>query len=173
MDWAEFERAAPDLAAQVGAAFGRFGFGLAGTIRRDGTPRVSPVEIHFVRGRLMLAVIAETRKARDLARDPRILIRTPVTDAATPESESTLRGRVRPAADPAQRAATAAAIETRSGWRPQESWRFFAVDLEAVSHVEWHGDEMRLTRWDTTRGLRPAERRRLDMAVSGYVRVPD
>ncbi|WP_459958692.1 hypothetical protein [Nocardia sp. IFM 10818] len=129
------------------------------------------MEIHFVRGELMLVMIAGTYKVRDLGRDPRALVRTPVCDAAEPGDESSVRGRVREVGDEGQRAATAAAVEARSGWRPRDSWRFFAVDIDAVSHTEWRGDEMVLTRWDAGRGLRPAERRRLDMAVSGYLRV--
>jgi hypothetical protein len=72
--WADFETAAPELATQGRELIERFRFVLAGTIRRDGTPRISPVKAHIVRGHLMLVMIAGTLKARDLLRDPRILL---------------------------------------------------------------------------------------------------
>ncbi len=77
--WADFEAAAPELAAQGRELIESFRFVLAGTIRRDGTPRISPVEAHIVGGHLMLVMISGTRKAGDLLRDPRILLNSPVT----------------------------------------------------------------------------------------------
>ncbi|GAA5094260.1 pyridoxamine 5'-phosphate oxidase family protein [Nocardia iowensis] len=171
MEWAELVAAAPDLAGSAQEAFARSGFGLIGTVRRDGTPRISPVEVHFVDNRLVLVLIAGTRKVRDLDRDPRVLLRTPVTDAAAPEPEITVRGRVRELVDDRLRGTIADAVQSRSGWRPHPSWRFFALDADAASCVEWNGDEMRLTRWDTAHGLRPTQRRRLDMHESRYIDI--
>lgn len=67
--WANFEAAAPLLAAHGRELIERFRFVLVGTIRSDGTPRISPVEAHIVRGHLMLVMIPGTLKARDLLRD--------------------------------------------------------------------------------------------------------
>jgi hypothetical protein len=170
MQWADFERAAPGLASQARAAIERFGVVLLGTIRRDGTPRISPIEAHVVRDRLMLAMIAGSRKARDVARDPRVVLQSPVTEAEEPETELKLRGRVVDV-DDEQRAATADAIEAASGWRPRCSWRFLSVEIESVALLEWIEGEMQLTRWDRGRGLRPPERRRLDLEASRYRRV--
>ena len=69
--WADFETAAPELAAQGRELIARFGFVLVGTIRRDGTPRISPVEARVVQGHLMLVMIRGTHKARDVMRDSR------------------------------------------------------------------------------------------------------
>jgi hypothetical protein len=44
---------------------------LLGTLRPDGSPRVSPVEPYFAGGELVLGVMAWSGKARDLRRDPR------------------------------------------------------------------------------------------------------
>lgn len=44
MNWADFRLAAPDLAAAGERLFERTGVVLVGTIRRDGSPRISPVE---------------------------------------------------------------------------------------------------------------------------------
>lgn len=172
MDWAGLEQVAPDLAGRVRGAIDQFGLVLVATIRRDGTPRISPVEAHVVRHRLMLVMIAGSLKARDLARDSRLTLQTPVTNPDHPGREAKLRGRVTEV-DRTQRAATAALIETARGWRPRDSWCFFALDLSAVSLIEWHEGHMTLSRWDQVNGLRPTEQRRLDMVASAYVPVRD
>jgi hypothetical protein len=69
--WSALEESAPQLAAHGRRLIKRFGFVLLGTIRGDGTPRISPVEVHLVNGHLMLALIPHTHKANDLRRDPR------------------------------------------------------------------------------------------------------
>ncbi|WP_280264400.1 pyridoxamine 5'-phosphate oxidase family protein [Nocardia wallacei] len=168
MDWGGFEQAAPELAAQVRRAFARFGFALVATIRRDGTPRLSPVEWHCVGGHLMLVMIPHTRKVHDLDRDSRVLVQTPVTESEAPEDEAALRGRVHDISDTAHRGATAAAIEASSGWRPRDSWRYFAVDIESASCKHWDGEDMRLLRWDEAGGARPPQRLRLDMTAGRY-----
>src|SRR5205823_6929328 len=66
MRWAGFESAAGALGTQARARLEQHGFVLLGTVRRDGTPRISPVEVHLVGGELMLALIAGSLKARDV-----------------------------------------------------------------------------------------------------------
>ncbi|MFI0470484.1 pyridoxamine 5'-phosphate oxidase family protein [Saccharopolyspora sp. 5N102] len=165
-----FKQAAPNLAERVRGEIGSFGFVLVGTVRRDGAPRISPVEAHFVQQQLMLVMIAGTQKVRDLDRDSRVLLRTPVTNPARPECDVQLRGHVVDV-DESQREATTASVEATSGWRPRDTWRFFTVVVNAASCIEWSEDEMRLTRWDRVHGLRPTERRRLDMEASHYLPV--
>ena len=171
MHWADFEAAAPELAVTSRALLERWGCVLLGTIRRDGTPRISPVEAHIVRGELMLVLIAHTQKVVDVLRDPRVVLQSPVSDAADPGEELKVRGRAVAVGDAAQRSATADAIAGASGWRPAASWRFFSLRLAAVAHIDWRGGDMVLTRWDRDRGIRPTECRRLDHAASRYVRV--
>jgi hypothetical protein len=167
MNWADFETGAPELGRAARGLIERFGFVFAGTVRRDGAPRISPVEAHIVRAQLMLVMIAASHKARDLDRDPRVTLQSPVTDSADPGDELKLRGRVAEV-DAEQRAATADALEGRSGWRPRPSWRFFAVGVEAVAVLTWEQGEMVLRRWDRRHGLRPPRRLRLDADVSAY-----
>ena len=86
--WANFEAVAPTLAAQGRELIEHFRFVLVGTIRRDGTPRISPVEARLVRGHLMLVMIPGTLKARDLLGDPRILVNSPITHPDDPIASS-------------------------------------------------------------------------------------
>jgi Pyridoxamine 5'-phosphate oxidase len=165
--WSAFEQAAPPLARAGRELLDRFGFVLLGTVRPDGTPRISPVEAHLVHGYLMLVLIPGTRKAHDVRRDPRITVQTPVTEAADPGGELKLHGRVS-TVDDAQRDATSEVIQSRSGWRPAPSWLFLSVDIESAALVEWRDGEMLLTRWDPVHGLRGPQRRRLDPDAGRY-----
>jgi len=166
--WADFEAVAPELAAHGRALIERFGFVLAGTIRADGTPRISPVAAHLVSGDLMLVMIPGTQKARDMLRDSRIVLQSPVTEAAAPGAEFKLRGHAAGVTGDTLRTATADTIETVSGWRPPRTWLYLAVTVRAAAHLAWAGEEMTLTRWDGDRGLRGPERRRLDPDAGTY-----
>ncbi|MGH8945534.1 MAG: pyridoxamine 5'-phosphate oxidase family protein [Acidimicrobiia bacterium] len=171
MRWAELEAAAPELAARGRSLIERLGFVFVGTIRRDGSPRISPVEAHLVGGQLMLVMIPGTRKARDVGRDSRVVLQSPITDAADPGHELKLWGRAVEVDDRVQREATADQIETVSGWRPDPSWSFLALEIESAVLMEWRQGEMLLTRWDRTDGLQPPERRRLDPSGGRYASI--
>jgi hypothetical protein len=151
--WADFEAAVPELAAQCRQLIERFRFVLVGTIRRDGTPRISPVEVHIFQGHLMLVMISGTLKARDLLRDPRILLNSPITNPDNPEAEFKLRGRAVEVQDQELREATSEAIKAASGWRPPEGWHFFSIDIEDAAFIVWEGGVMEMTRWNRDRGL--------------------
>jgi hypothetical protein len=151
--WADFEGAAPELAAQGRELIDRFGFVLMGTLRRDGAPRISPVEARVVQGHLMLVMIPGTHKARDLLRDSRLVLNTPVFDPADPGFELKLRGRAVAVEDRGQLEATAEATEAASGWRPPSDWHFFSVDVEDVALMEWDRGALAMTRWVAERGL--------------------
>jgi hypothetical protein len=153
LPWADFETAAPMLAAQGRELIERFRFVLVGTIRSDGTPRISPVEARIVRGHLMLVMIPDTLKARDLLRDPRILVNSPITHPDDPNTEFKMRGRVVEIRDQALREAAADAIEATSGWRPPAGWHFFSLDIEEAVFLAWQGGVLDLTRWNCERGL--------------------
>jgi hypothetical protein len=131
----------------------RAGFVLAGTIRRDGTPRISPVEARVVQGHLMLVMIRGTHKARDLLRDARLVLNTPVFDAADPGYELKLRGRAVVTEDRGLLQATANATEAASGWRPPADWHFFSVEIEDVALMEWDRGALAMTRWTAEHGL--------------------
>ena len=161
MTWAELETRAPELAAAARDVLERFGFAFAGTIRRDGTPRISPVEVHLVGGELVVVMIRGTHKARDVLRDPRIVLNSPVLDASQPGEELKVRGRAVAVREPERRAAVADAVEARSGWRPREDWHVFAIDVDDATHIAWEGSVMTMTRW--SRGGH-VERERRDVA---------
>jgi hypothetical protein len=156
--WGDFETAAPELAARVAARLREAGFVYAGTIRRDGTPRISPIEAHVAGGALVITIVDGTHKARDLAHDPRITLNTPVAGTDDPGTEVKLRGRVveLPAAE---REAVADGFEAASGWRPPSSWHLFTVALAEAAAFDWDAGVMTLDLWREGRGVHHEQRR--------------
>ena len=159
--WADFEEAAPELASAGRERLEQFGFVFIGTIRRDGGPRVNPVEAHIVDGELALCMVPWSLKAGDLLRDPRTFLHTPVIEAASgAPGEFKLRGRALQIGDAGLRDAVADTLDRKSGWRPTPDWRFFHVDVEAAAFLRYDEQEEihRLLRWTPERGLESSTR---------------
>lgn len=79
--WRDVERAAPELAQQVRAAFLASKHATMATLRADGGPRISGTEVEFSDdGELRLGSMPGAVKARDLQRDPRLALHSPTAD---------------------------------------------------------------------------------------------
>lgn len=103
MRWGEFARDAPRLAALGRERLEQPGVVLVGTIRRDGTPRISPVEPLLWEDDLWLSMLFGSCKAADLRRDPRVLVHSIVTSRNGAAGEYKVRGNaVEAPAGPAQ-----------------------------------------------------------------------
>ena len=68
MTWAEFKQAAPGLAEKAESLFDASGIVMVGTIRKDGSPRISPVEVLITDGKLYLGMMWQSLKARSRTR---------------------------------------------------------------------------------------------------------
>jgi pyridoxamine 5'-phosphate oxidase-like protein len=169
--WSAFASDAPELARTVQDVLKRHGFMFAGTIRRDGSPRISPVEVHISDGRLFVVVIPRTAKAHDLDRDPRIVLQSPIASAGSPGLEVKLRARAGDVLDRDLQAAMAASVEEASGWRPGEQWRYCELLLTSVAVLDWVDGDMLLHRWSAAHGLRMSERRHLEHERGEYART--
>ncbi|MFH8731767.1 pyridoxamine 5'-phosphate oxidase family protein [Streptomyces sp. NPDC017964] len=73
-NWATFTTAEPDLAKTVEERFGRFQHHILATLRKDGSPRTSGLEVRFLHGEFWLGMMPGSLKARDLLRDPRFAV---------------------------------------------------------------------------------------------------
>ena len=93
MSWQLFAAAAPDLAEVAQEQFGPGRVAVVGTIRADGSPRISNIEPRIVEGELYLGMMWQSRKALDLLHDPRLLLRNAVCTSTGDEVEIALRGR--------------------------------------------------------------------------------
>ena len=169
LGWSAFAEQARDLAGEVAALVERYRFALLGTVRRDGSPRISAVETHLVGHDLALVLIPRTRKASDVGRDPRVVLQSPIVDAASPGAEYKLRGAVEVVESGERREAIASAVEARSGWRPRNEWLFLAVLVADATHTVWDEDGTALMkRWSASGGGVESRRLELDMELGGY-----
>jgi hypothetical protein len=73
-NWAVFVAAEPDLAATVEERFGAFTHHVLATLRKDGAPRTTGIEVRFLDGELWLGMMPDSLKALDLRRDARFAL---------------------------------------------------------------------------------------------------
>ncbi|MFJ9925817.1 pyridoxamine 5'-phosphate oxidase family protein [Streptomyces misionensis] len=74
MNWADFTAAEPALARTARERFGAFRHHVLATVRPDGSARLSGLEVRFHDGGLWLGMMPDSRKVRDLLRDPRFAL---------------------------------------------------------------------------------------------------
>ena len=151
MIWAEFEAKTPELAKLGKERFERAGVALLGTLRRDGSPRISPVEPFFAGDDLLLGLLPSSMKARDLARDPRCVLHSVIAAPNAGESEFKLYGRAEAVHDPDIRQAA------HGAWwleRASEQATVVSLEVERAVLVAWNLDagEMTRLRWSPERG---------------------
>jgi hypothetical protein len=156
VSWSRLEAEAAELAALARARLEDPGVALLGTLRSDGSPRISPIGPFFAAGELLLGVMARSGKARDLRRDPRCVLHSTLSgpgtlsgpDAGQPDVK--LYGRVERS-------------DAGGGWwegRPPGDADVYRVVVEEAVVVEWdvRAERMRLRRWSPAGGETVAER---------------
>ena len=135
--WQEFAAQAPELAAWGAARFERTGLVMVATLRRDGWPRVSPVEPVFAGRQLYLGMMWRSVKALDLLRDSRCTIHNAVSDRTGVEGEFKVYGRAIEVNDRDERRRFCDAVYAKIGFRPEEpEFQCFAIDIERASSAE-------------------------------------
>lgn len=140
MRWSEMESAQPGLAGLARQRLFAPGVVLIVTIRRDGTPRLSPVEPFVMDGDLWLCMLWHSTKATDLLRDPRILVHNVITSRDGGEGEFKIRGTARAEHDPHVRGRYAEAVTANLGWSPTpERSHLFAVGIDEVTFIRYNG----------------------------------
>lgn len=90
--WRELELGAPVIARLGPARLSCPRVALLRTLRRDASPRISPVEPSIAQGQLLIGAMAWSGKAADLRRDPRYVLHSAVTDPDSGEGELKLSG---------------------------------------------------------------------------------
>src|SRR5690348_5989356 len=124
MHWSEVERSQPRLAELGRRRLLEAGVVLVVTIRRD--------------GRLWLSMLWRSRKAQDLARDPRVLVHSAITNREGGEGEFKIRGVARGVDDVETQRRYAAAVGRDLGWHPQPGrFHLFAVDIDQVTFIRY------------------------------------
>ncbi|WP_223776268.1 pyridoxamine 5'-phosphate oxidase family protein [Streptomyces sp. 135] len=100
-NWEAFAAAEPGLAEIVEKRFGAFTHHVLATLRKDGSPRTSGLEVRFLSGELWLGMMPGSRKALDLRRDPRFALQSnPGSDPEMAEGDVRIAGRAVEVRDP-------------------------------------------------------------------------
>jgi hypothetical protein len=106
---------------------------LLGTPRRDGSPRISPIEPYLVEGQLVIGAMAWSAKASDLRRDPRYVLHSAVTGPDSGEGELKLYGS---AAEGGPDLRDAAADAWWRTWAPEKA-AVFTLHIRQAAFVDW------------------------------------
>lgn len=148
--WSEFEDEAPDLARSVRARFENHPHHVLGTISRSGAPRLSGINVFFNDGQMWFGSMPGARKVDDLDRDRRVSIHSATLSEDLAGGDARVSGEVRDLD-----------ISLARKWRPAnpDGGRFFSVEIRRAHLVEVRGEDLIVTMWDESSGLRSVVRR--------------
>ena len=157
MQWVEFERACPQIASMAQRRFAKDELVMLGTLRSDGSPRISPCETDIVDGHLLLGMMWRSKKALDLLRDPRCVVHSVTRDRMGAEGDVKLYGRMADEQEPGLRRAYRTALKARTDWEPDEpEFHLFSLDVESAAFAIF-GEGRHALAWTPADGLRRLE----------------
>jgi hypothetical protein len=150
--FADVESQEPEFAARVRAAFDAHAHKFLATLRADGSPRISGIEMSFVAGEPWLAGMPGSVKFADLRRDPRFALHSGSAEPEAFEADAKLSGRATEvtADDELRRFAEAAGVA------PQNmDFVLFRVDLDQAVLVGLNDEKnaLLISSWRPGRGL--------------------
>ena len=154
--WRDVELGAPEIAQPGMARLDSARVALLGTLRPDGSPRISPIEPYLVQGQLLIGAMAWSAKATDLRRDPRYVLHSAVTGPDSGEGELKLHGS---AVEAGQNLRAAAADAWWRAWAPEKAV-VFTLHIGQAAFVDWDTSNglMTVHRWSPTSGYTVASR---------------
>ncbi len=127
MNWAAFTTAAPELAKIAEERFGAFTHHVLATLRKDGSPRTTGLEVRFVHGELWLGMMPDSLKALDLRRDPRFALQAnPGPGTGTVGGDVRINGRAVEVEDAGTKGAYVKEVE------PPQPFHLFRTELTEV-----------------------------------------
>jgi Pyridoxamine 5'-phosphate oxidase len=154
--WRDVELGAPELARLGIARLDSARVALLGTLRRDGSPRISPIEPYLAKGQLLIGAMTWSAKAGDLRRDPRYALHSAVTGPDSGQGELKLSG---PAMEADQDLRTAAVGAWWLAWAPDKAV-VFTLHIRQALFVDWDINRglMTVHRWSPRNGYSAASR---------------
>lgn len=147
--WADIEKVEPGLASQIRARFEGHPHHVLGTVRLDGSPRLSGINVFFNDGCLWFGSMASARKVDDIRRDPRVAFYSAPLDEHMNGGDASVSGIARPLS-----------AKRVNEWRPESpaDGEFFEVDIIRLHLVEVVAEELIVSMWDNAHGLRIVKR---------------
>ncbi len=148
--WSDFERMAPALSALIYQRFKATDLLMLGTLRKNGFPRISPIEWVIFEGEMALGGIWQAKKAMDLLRDPRCTIHSTTANKNGQEGDAKMWGRATPLAQDRVESYWQWVFE-QTGWRADGPAHIFTIDIESAAYVVFTGDgTMKRLQWPGT-----------------------
>ncbi|MER7487265.1 pyridoxamine 5'-phosphate oxidase family protein [Streptomyces sp. NPDC126497] len=128
-NWEAFAVAEPDLARTVEERFAAYTHHVLATLRKDGSPRTTGLEVRFLNGELWLGMMPDSLKALDLRRDPRFALQAnPGGGTGMGGGDVRICGRAVEVADDDTKTRAAYAEEVE----PPEPFHLFRTELTEV-----------------------------------------
>ena len=155
-------KAAPALAAAVQRCFDAHIHKTVATLRADGSPRISGQEMSFRDGGVWLGMMPDSRKARDLQRDPRLAVHSATVDPTMPGGDAKLSGRAVEVLDRETFDWFMAQERDDKGEAPPEPFHLFRIDVDEIVLTTLGGDpphHLVIETWRERRGVSRVERR--------------
>ncbi len=148
--WTEVESEAPELSALARELLAAHRHLTLATLRRDGSPRISGIEIIFAEGEVWMGSMPGAVKARDLQRDPRFAVHSGSGDPDQDwKGDAKFAGRVEEIGDEARKRAVV------GGNAPPGPLHLFrcAIDELVVVRLGEPRDHLLIESWHEGRGL--------------------
>ena len=147
--WDNFVADAPELAGRVRGVLDHRKHKVLATLRKDGSPRLSGIEVELSGGEMRIGMMPGSLKARDVERDPRIAILA-VSDDPPDDSPSSWRGDAR--------------VSGRVGKKLSDDPKagtHFALDIDEIvlTRVGTPADHLLIETWRPGRGARAVKRK--------------
>jgi hypothetical protein len=164
--FSDVQNAEPALADRVRAILSSTTNAVLGTIRRDGSPRLSGADPYFHNGQLRLWSMPGARKGQDLRRDPRVAVHSIPWDsrrlrdgaADVGAADAKVSGTAALTTDPAERSAFRTWLRSERGFEPPEDWDLFTVDIDELTVVSADTGQLVIDRWSTLDGHQTVRR---------------
>lgn len=156
----EVLNAVPDLAERVRAILSSTQNTVVGTLRHDGSPRLSGIDCYIADGRLCIASAPGTLKGKDLRRDPRMSLhsipwdsRRLLPDANDPgAADAKVSGRAEFITDPNVIEAIHRSLAADHEAEPPEAFELFQIDIESVAVMFPEDGRLVVDQWSPSGG---------------------
>jgi hypothetical protein len=164
--FADVENVEPDLADHVRAILSSTTNAVLGTIRRDGSPRLSGADPYFHDGQLCIWSMPRARKGQDLRRNPQVAVHSIPWDsrkvrdgsADVGAADAKVSGKAVLVSDAGALSAFRAWLQSDRGVEPPEDWDLFTIDIDALTVISVDNGQLLVDRWSTTEGRQAIRR---------------
>jgi hypothetical protein len=148
--WDEVEASDPEFAGLVRRVFDSRRHKTLATLRRDGSPRISGIEVEFAGGQVLMGMMPGSLKLLDLRRDPRLTVHAasddpPVEEPSRWAGDAKISGR---------------AVEVQDSGASEEPGNRLRIDIGEVvlTRVGDPADHLLIESWHPGRGLERRKR---------------